>query len=192
MLGAGCWVLPAVCPALVLTAVLPAAVQSTPRNSAAQAVAYSLIMCMVSMSKGFAGKTARPDLNAVVSSGMFELCVEAVEAFAARGEVGLANTHRGAIICAMANMRNCSGLRECEAQMRSPSMSSALVFCLEHPLVVSTALSFGTGTYAAMICESVCARQWSGAQHGLLSFVLASAALLPYAPMRLDVLLAAF
>ena len=44
-----------------------------------------------------AGDTSRPDLEALVGSGYFDLCIQVVEAFAARGVEGLPDVHQHAV-----------------------------------------------------------------------------------------------
>ena len=107
-------------------------------------------MCMVCLNKCFAGKIARPDLTAAVSAGLFHMALEVFEAFATNGVAGVANTHRTMIICMLAILRNCCGLRDCAAAIKG--ISHALIFCLEHPVHVSEAFAFNTGGYAAVIC----------------------------------------
>jgi hypothetical protein len=43
------------------------------------------------------GDTNRPDVEALVASGYFDLCIEVVEAFAARGVEGLPDVHQHAV-----------------------------------------------------------------------------------------------
>ena len=70
-----------------------------------------------------------PDITPIVSSGLFEESAAAVTAVAAGGADGLADTDHCALACALAVLRNCTQLPECEDRLRS--LASPLAFLLE-------------------------------------------------------------
>jgi hypothetical protein len=98
-----------------------------------------------------AGQAVRPDLEVCVSSGFFDLCVEAVAAFAAAGEAGLEDTNVLALYMALSAVRDCRAQPGCEPKIRS--VASALGFCLEHDLDFMKELGGTTGGNATQICE---------------------------------------
>ena len=79
---------------------------------------------------GFAGQKARPDLQACVSTGMIDFCVEMVAAVASAGVEGLQDTNHAVLLYALVWPQYCSSLADCEATPRG--VATALAFCLEH------------------------------------------------------------
>ena len=87
---------------------------------------------MSSWSKAFSGQPQRPDLAAMVASGLFDECASAVAAVAAAGVEGLHDTDHTALLGSLALLRNCRSQPGCEAKIRR--LAPALAFCLEHDL----------------------------------------------------------
>lgn len=108
----------------------------------------------------FSGQQARPDLEACVSCGLFDFCVEMVVAVALAGVGGLQDTDHCALFKALAWLARCSSLAGCEAKIRG--VATALAFCLEHSLEFSEELGMSTGSYAARVCCSVFGRDEGG------------------------------
>jgi hypothetical protein len=104
------------------------------------------------LDKLFRGQSARPDLAALVSSGVFDQCLGAVSAVAAAGADGLQNTNHGVLYVALGTLRNCRAQPGCEAKIRS--IADALGFCLMNDLDNVQAIGATTGGAAAQICES--------------------------------------
>ena len=98
------------------------------------------------------GQPQRPDLEALVASGLFEECVSAVVAFAAAGAEGLHDTSHTSLSQALNVLRNCRQQPGCEARIRS--LAPALAFCLENDLDYIEQLGLTTASYATQICES--------------------------------------
>ena len=121
--------------------------QSISRGDAGKAFAVTAV---ANWTKGFAGQPQRPDLEAVVASGLFDECASAVAAVAAAGVEGLHDTNHAAFWCSLALLRNCRGQPGCEAKIRR--LAPALAFCLEHDLEHMEQLGMTTGSYAAQIC----------------------------------------
>ena len=109
---------------------------------------------MTSFAKAFAGQPQRPDLEAMVASGLFDECISAVAAVAAAGVDGLHDTNRMALYGALSQLRNCRGQPGCEAKIRR--LAPALAFCLEHDLEFMEQLGMTTGSYAAQLCTRYC------------------------------------
>ena len=102
----------------------------------------------------FNGQSHRPDLEAIVSSGLFEECASGVASFAGWTWMGW-GTSTMELYCALSVLRNCRQQPGAEARIRS--LAPALKWCLEHDLDYMEQLGTTTGSYAAQICESVAA-----------------------------------
>jgi hypothetical protein len=102
------------------------------------------------MNKAFAGQPQRPDLDAIVASGLFDECANAVAAVAAAGVEGLHDTDHAALVSSLAVLRNCRSQPGCEAMKRR--LAPALALCLEHDLDNAEQLGMTTASYAAQIC----------------------------------------
>ena len=103
--------------------------------------------------KLFYGQSHRPDLEAIVASGLFEECANGVASFAAAGVDGLGDVNRAALVDALHVLRTCRQQPGAEARIRS--LAPALEWCLEHDLDWMEQLGMTTGSYAAQICESL-------------------------------------
>ena len=101
----------------------------------------------------FYGQPHRPDLEAIVASGLFEECANGVASFAAAGVDGLGDVNRATLFCALHALRSCRQQPGAEARIRS--LAPALEWCLEHDLDHVEQLGMTTGSYAAQICESL-------------------------------------
>ena len=106
---------------------------------------------MTSFAKAFAGQPQRPDLEAMVASGLFDECISAVAAVAAAGVEGLHDTDHTALLGSLTLLRNCRSQPGCEAKIRR--LAPALAFCLEHDLEYLEQFGITTGSYAAQICK---------------------------------------
>jgi hypothetical protein len=109
------------------------------------------LAAMTSFAKAFAGQPQRPDLEAMVASGLFDECISAVAAIAAAGVEGLHDTDHTALLGSLTLLRNCRSQPGCEAKIRR--LAPALAFCLEHDLEYMEQLGITTGSYAAQICK---------------------------------------
>ena len=127
--------------------------QSISRGKAGRA-GY-VITCIVNWCKLFYGQSHRPDLEAIVASGLFEECANGVASFAAAGVDGLGDVNRIALLNALIVLRTCR--QQPGAEVRIRSLAPALEWCLEHDLDVLEQLGMTTGSYAAQICESLVA-----------------------------------
>ena len=121
--------------------------QSISRGDAGKAFAVTAV---ANWTKGFAGQPQRPDLEAVVASGLFDECASAVAAVAAAGVEGLQDTDHATLLSSLALLRNCRSQPGCEAKIRR--LAPALAFCLEHDLDSMEQLGMTTASYAAQIC----------------------------------------
>ena len=125
--------------------------QSISRGKAGRA--NGILSALTNMAKLFAGQLQRPDLEAIVASGLFEECVSAVVAFAAAGAEGLHDTSHTSLGMTLNVLRNCHQQPGCEARIRS--LAPALGFCLENDLDYMEQLGITSASYAAQICESL-------------------------------------
>ena len=114
-----------------------------------------VLACIVNWCKLFYGQPHRPDLEAIVASGLFEECANGVASFAAAGVDGLGDVNRTALLLALSVLRTCRQQPGAEARIRS--LAPALKWCLEHDLDWVEQLGQTTGSYAAQICESLAA-----------------------------------
>ena len=103
----------------------------------------------------FNGQSHRPDLEAIVSSGLFEECASGVASLAVAGVDGLGDITHESVLSALSVLRYCRQKPGAEARIRS--LAPALKWCLEHDLEFLEQLGMTTGSYAALICESVAA-----------------------------------
>ena len=109
------------------------------------------LMAITGWTKAFSGQPQRPDLEAMVTSGLFDECISAVAAVAAAGVEGLHDTNHAALVFSLSVLRNCRSQPGCEAQIRR--LAPALAFCLEHDLDYMEQLGMTTASSAAQICK---------------------------------------
>jgi hypothetical protein len=112
--------------------------------------------------RAFAGQAERPDLAAFVASGLFDISVEAVEAFAAAGVEGLRDADHGVVITALGFLAKCGDEPGCEAKIRGAA--GALAFCLENSLDAIEDMGMTSGSVAASLCCSVFGRDEGGSE----------------------------
>eukprot|EP01052_Picozoa_sp_SAG31_P001966 SAG31_NODE_66_length_28567_cov_30.222698_7_plen_413_part_00 len=116
----------------------------------------------------FAGQAERPDLAACVASGLFDICVKVVAAFAAAGVESLRDTDHIAVFGALTLLVTVTrsvtvGTRPgCEAKIRG--IAGALAFCLENSLDVVEVMGFTTGSSAAVLCCRTFGRDEGGSE----------------------------
>ena len=115
--------------------------------------AFALLTTVAMLTKAFAGNVARPDLDALVSSGIFEQCLGIVETFEGAGVEGLSDASSGVLMLALTNIKYLRSHRDCEAKIRG--LGSGLAFAMEHSLDFIKAMGMMTGGCATQICEPV-------------------------------------
>ena len=128
--------------------------QSISRSKAGRA--NGILSAFTNMVKLFAGQLQRPDLEAIVASGLFEECAAAVAAVGAAGTEGLHDIHHFTLYGALSVLKYCRQQPGCEARIRS--LAPALAFCLENDLDCFEQLGVTTASSAAQICESIYSR----------------------------------
>eukprot|EP01043_Picozoa_sp_COSAG02_P056355 COSAG02_NODE_6671_length_3427_cov_2.969050_5_plen_168_part_00 len=104
----------------------------------------------------------RPDLEAGVASGFFDICIEMVAAFALAGADGVQDTNPNAIVCALRFLPLCARRPGCEAKIRG--IAPALGFCLDHSIESMEELGNTTGAMATRVCCSVFGRDEKGSE----------------------------
>ena len=114
--------------------------------------ALGLLSSISDIAKFFPGQASRPDLAACAASGLFDLCIEAVAAFAAAGVEGLRDTHHGVFYCALVVVRNARAQPGCQAKIRS--VAGSLGFCLMNDLDFAQEIGMTSASIAAAICET--------------------------------------
>ena len=112
--------------------------------------------------KAFAGQAKRPDLAVCVASGVVDICVDVVVAFAAAGLEGLRDANPGMLCVALGYLSVCGTQPGCETKIRSAA--TAIAFCLENSLDFMEKLSVTTGSMAAKVCCSVFGRDEGGSE----------------------------
>ena len=133
--------------------------QSISRGKAGRA-GY-VLMCFMHLMRIFNGQSHRPDLEAIIASGLFEECASGVASCAAAGADRLVRTsdmydvNHTCLFFALTVLNNCH--QQPGAEARTRSLASALKWCLEHDLDWMQQLGTTTGSYAAQICESLVA-----------------------------------
>jgi hypothetical protein len=138
----------------------PADATSISRGKAGRAKA--LLQATYDVTRCFAGQNARLDLDACVSSGLFDICVQMVAAFASAGTDGLQDTDHFSLSIALAYVSKCSSYPGCELKVRG--LASALAFCLEHSLDTAKELGYTTGAAAARVCCAVFGKDEGGSE----------------------------
>lgn len=128
--------------------------QSISRGKAGRG-AYILI-CVVNLNRLLNGQSDRPDLEAMVASGLFEECASGVASLTDAGADRAGDVNHYALFQALCVLRNCRQRPGAEARIRS--LAPALRWCLEHDLDCMEQLGMTTGSYAAQICESPATR----------------------------------
>ena len=77
------------------------------------------VLLRLNVFRCFAGQADRPDLAALVSSGLFDMSVEAVVAFASAGVGGLGDTDHWAVQCPLTFLKYSRDEPGCEAKIRA-------------------------------------------------------------------------
>ena len=113
--------------------------------------AYAVLQTMCGFTKLFAGGTARPDLDALVSSGIFEQCLGIVHAFERAGVERLGDASPAVLQMALCLIKYLRSHRDCEVKIRG--LGSGLAFAMEHSLDIIKVTGFTTGASATQICE---------------------------------------
>jgi hypothetical protein len=132
----------------------PADMVSISRGKAGRA--WQVLETLYDLARTFAGQKVRPDLEAAVSSELFDFCLEMVVAVASGGVDGLQDTNHAVLVFALKWLSICGSLAGCEAKIRSSA--KALGFCLEHSLDYMEEVGLTTGAEAARVCCSVFGR----------------------------------
>lgn len=125
--------------------------QSISRGKAGRA--SNILATVNNIPKLFAGQLQRPDLEAIVASGVFEEGAGAIAAVGAAGMEGLHDTNSTNLYNALTLLKHCRQLPGCEARIRS--LAPALAFCLENDLDMFEQLGMTTTANAVQICESL-------------------------------------
>ena len=140
----------------------PADALSVSRGKAGRA--GTIITVPYGVMRGFAGKTARPDLELCVSSGLFDFCLDFITAFAAAGVAGVKDSNPGVVCMAMGVLTKCGSQAAAEAKIRGAAR--ALTFCLEpdHDLDYLQDIGVTSSAMAARLCCSVFGRDEGGCE----------------------------
>lgn len=134
-------------------------VQSISRGKSNRA--FEILFAMHEVCKGSHGQAHRPDIEAVVASGVFEECVAGIEAVEAGGAEQLHDVSGYALLLALRALLNCHSHPECEARIRS--LTTALEFCLDHDMEMAKEIAATTASVAASIGEPAFATAQSAA-----------------------------
>jgi hypothetical protein len=124
--------------------------------------AHRAMITVFNVTTFFAGQAERPDLAACIASGLFDICVEIVVAFAAAGVESLRDTDHIALWSALMILTSAGTQSGCEAKIRGTA--SALAFSLVHSLDFIEELGMTTSSVAARICCSVFGRDEGGSE----------------------------
>jgi hypothetical protein len=124
--------------------------------------AFGALFAINDIAKCFGGQASRPDLATCLTSGLCDLCIEAVAAFAAAGVDGLRDTNHVALYQALSTVRNTRVQRGCEAKIRS--VAGSLGYCLMHDLESIQDIGATSAGTAAQICCGVFGRDEGGSE----------------------------
>jgi hypothetical protein len=108
------------------------------------AIVYDII-------KLFGGESERPDIDQIVSSGLFDELLCFVQNFANRGHIA-----HGLLLCSLNLLSCCSSDSQCEASIRL--LAPELEFCLQRDLVVLESQGLTTANEAGFLCAKVFGR----------------------------------
>jgi hypothetical protein len=109
-----------------------------------------LNLCTVVLSALAGEGPHRVDLEAVAPSGIFDLCIEGVVAFASRGVEGLPGTCHITLGLCIGLLTKTMRLPGCEAKIRG--VAKPLAFCLENSLDAVSEMGSCTGSSATKLC----------------------------------------
>ena len=123
---------------------------------------HGALNAAIIISKTFTGQATRPDVAAFVASGLFDIFVEDLEAFAAAGAEALRDTHHSVVSFALRGLIVCRAHSGCEFKIRGAA--GALAFCLENSLAHIEEIGSTTGAVAAQLCCSVFGRDEGGSE----------------------------
>lgn len=126
---------------------------TTARSSSAGRGHLHGATCAIShLMGGFAGSATRPDLDALVSSGLFDQMLSVLRAFERAGVQALQNTDIGGLYTALSILRKSMSHPACNAQIRGAG--STLAFAMEHSLDFCEEIGYTTGSQAAALCKN--------------------------------------
>jgi hypothetical protein len=115
------------------------------------------------VARNFAGQKTRPDFEACVASGLFDLCVEMARAFASAGMAGIQDTDHSCLMYVLTFLAKYGSQHpSCEAKIRGSA--AALAFCLENSLDSNQELGYTTGGMTARVCCNVFGRDEGGSE----------------------------
>jgi hypothetical protein len=139
----------------------PADVVSISRSKACRAA--GVLEALQHLMKAFSGLDVRPDLESCISSGVFDLCLEIVAAFAAAGVEGLEDIDVGVLSFALIQLPKVGSYQpECEAKIRG--IATSLAFCMEHSLDYMQEMGYTSSSIAARTCCAVFGRDEGGSE----------------------------
>ena len=122
----------------------------------------NLLLMATACYKAFATEAERADKKETVSSGLFDLCIDAVREFERRGVAGVADTEFYGIYRALDVIKTCMDQPGCEAKVRG--VASGLRFCLEHSVDDDNDMGLSSSGNAAMVCAGMFGRDEGGSQ----------------------------
>jgi hypothetical protein len=125
-------------------------------------LANCALLALSSLVTSFGGEQERPDQEALVASGVIDVCVDVCSTFAARGIEGLPDTHTAAVYFTLSILSKATKLSGCEVKIRG--VAKALGFCLEHSLEYISEMGVSSGSAATRICVGVFGRDEGGSE----------------------------
>ena len=129
------------------------------------------LMAAGTVSRGYQADKERPDKDAFVESGMFDLCCAGVQAYVQRGESCVADTDVAALYACLSPISKLADRPGCEQKIRG--IASALAWCIDHDQDWIGAIGLMTSQYAV----STCARVFGRVRLNVLRSALLSSAL---------------
>ena len=108
-----------------------------------------MVYLLAQVAMAFEAEAHRPDLEAIVASGMFEECAAAIEAVSAGGVEQLQTVGIWNLIAALRLVLNCRSGIGCDARIRS--LARALEFCIQHDIGQAPAIGVSSAQLAAQI-----------------------------------------
>ena len=120
-------------------------------SSGKAARAHASLCWVIYFHRAFATAGTRPDLEAIVASGLFEHSLSVVRAFETAGVEMLGDASPAVLHYALNIIKYFCSHPDCEAKIRG--LGTGLAFAMEHSLDWVRTMGMTTGAYATQICE---------------------------------------
>lgn len=144
----------------LLTVVAAAGMQRVPSIGKDFSEIGNALSVVMHTCKCFSGEKHRPDLDALLSSGLFNQLLGIMEAFERGGAENADKTNIVIVVGVLTILRCTTSHPDCEAGIRR--VGSTIPFAMEHSLTLCKDLGYITGALAAQVACAVFGRDEMG------------------------------